>query len=42
MLKSISQGIEVNDSNLSVIAENYLMKIGLTKSQITMLKDKLN
>ena len=42
MLKSISQGIEVNDSNLSIIAENYLMKIGLTKSQIIMLKDKLN
>ncbi|MGD1821507.1 MAG: tyrosine-protein phosphatase [Pleomorphochaeta sp.] len=41
MLKNIAGDIEVTNANLSMIAEKYLMKIGLTSKQIMNLKNNL-
>jgi len=41
MLKNIANGTEVKDSNLSMIAEKYLMSIGLNNSQIMAIKNNL-
>ena len=41
MLDTISDGIEVNDANLSSIAYNYLIKNGATSKDIIQLMGKL-
>lgn len=41
MLSSISDGVLIRDKNLKKIAEDYLIKIGLTKEQIKKIRNNL-
>lgn len=41
ILFSIADGIQIRDQNLSEIAKDYLMKIGLTEEQINKIKNNL-
>ena len=41
MLSTISNGIDVTDTNLEMIAKNYLLNNGLTEAQIEKLKANL-
>jgi protein-tyrosine phosphatase len=41
MLASIAEGVPLNNDHFSEIANNYLLKIGLTEQEIASIKDNL-